>query len=182
MGLFGTSGRRQVNISECFPFLAYQTLTSIDDPSPFARLHEASKPKVPTVHVMKGARARATTIPNPRKQPAVHLPSKREQAVRVAPTRMAGLTKKTRQTNPPTRPATATGRMATTLRTAPVSIPRIHARPATSASLRPPIAVTRTMKPPTKVQVGATPLVADPEIVLGYEGVEIGIDDFMFDV
>jgi hypothetical protein len=38
------------------------------------------------------------------------------------------------------------------------------------------------MKPPTKVQVGATPLVADPEIVLGYEGVEIGIDDFMFDV
>lgn len=171
-----------MNMSECFPFLAYQTLTSIDDPSPFARLHEASKPKVPTVHVMKGARARATTIPNPRKQPAVHLPSKREQAVRVAPTRMAGLTKKTRQINPPTRPATATGRMAITLRTAPVSIPRIHARPATSASLRPPIAVTRTVKPPTKVQVGATPLVADPEIVLGYEGVEIGIDDFMFDV
>ena len=162
-------------MSECFPFLAYQTFTSIDDPSPFAR------PKVPAVHVMKGARARATTIPNPRKQPAVHLPSKREQAVRVAPTRMAGLTKPP-QINPPTRPATATGRTASTLRNAPVSKPRIHARPATSASLRPPIAVTRTAKLPTKALLGATPLVADPEIVLGYEGVDVGNDDFMFDV
>jgi hypothetical protein len=95
---------------------------------------------------------------------------------------MAGPTKKPPQINPPTRPVTATGRVASTLRNAPVSIPHIHARPATSASLRPPTAITRTVKLLTKVQAGAMPLAADPEIVLEFEGVGVGDDDFMFDV
>lgn len=166
------------------PIPAYQILTSIDDPSPFSRprgADKASKPKVlPAGHLTKGAhagsRARSTAIPNLRKQPAVHLSSKREQAVRAAPTPVAGSTKKPPQISHPTRPATATGRVA------PASTPRILPRPATSASLRPPTAMTRAVKLPTRMQSGATPLAADPEIVLKFEGVDVENDDFMFDV
>jgi hypothetical protein len=50
--------------------------------------------------------------------------------------------------------------------------------------LRPPTAVTRTVRLSTKSQTGTTPLAADPEIVLEFEGVDsdVGSDDFMFDV
>lgn len=173
-----------------FSLPAYRTLTFTDDSTPFARLRggEASKPNSTAGHVTKGTayRARAATIANsnPRKQPAV--PSKRGQAVRAAPTLMAGAgsTKKSPQINPSTRPATATGRMAPISRIGPVSTPRIYARPATSVSLRPPTAVTRTVRLSTKSQTGTIPLAADPEIVLEFEGVDsdVGSDDFMFDV
>lgn len=166
---------------------AYRISTFTDDSTPFARLH-GGEANPPVEHVTKGtSRARATTTianANARKQPAVHLSSKRGQAARAAPTLMAGSTKKSPQINPPTRPATATGRMASTSRIGPVSIPRMHARPATSVSSRPPIAATRTVKLSTKSQMGATPLAADFEVVLKFEGVgsDVGNDDFMFDV
>ena len=89
---------------------------------------------------------------------------------------MAGSTKKPPQISHPTRPATATGRMA------PVSTPRMLPRPATSASLRPLTAMTRTVMLPTRLQAGATPLAADPEIFIKFEGVDIENQDFMFDV
>jgi hypothetical protein len=38
------------------------------------------------------------------------------------------------------------------------------------------------MKVPTKLQTGATPPVAHPEIIFGFEGIEFRGDDFMFDV
>ena len=170
------------------PIPAHHILTSIDDPSPFARLRgadEASKSKVlPAGQVTKGAhagsRARLMTIPNPRKQPAVprvvQLSSRRERVVRAAPTPVAASTKKPTQISHPARPATATGRIA------PVLTPRILPRPATSASLRPPTAMTRTGRHPTKFQASATPLAADPEFVLEFEGVDVGDEDFMFDV
>jgi hypothetical protein len=176
-----------VNVSYDFSLPAYRTLTFTDDPTPFARLRggEASNANPATRHVTKGtSRTRAaTTIANARKQPTVHLSSKRGQAARAAPTLMAGPTISP-QISLPTRPATATGRMASTSRIGPVPTPRMHARTATSVSLRPPIAVTRTVKLSTKSQTGTTPLAADPEIVLEFEGVDsdVGNDDFMFDV
>jgi hypothetical protein len=50
--------------------------------------------------------------------------------------------------------------------------------------LRPPTAVTRTVKLSTKSQTATTPLAADPEIVLEVEGVDSDVEneDFMFDV
>ena len=42
--------------------------------------------------------------------------------------------------------------------------------------------MTRAVKLPTMMQAGATPLAADPEIVLKFEGVDVENDDFMFDV
>jgi len=159
-----------------------------DDPSPFAGLGKASKlcAKVPPIaqragFAMKGAqvsRTRATTIPAPcsLKQPAAHIPLKRGQAVQMAPTPRAGPTKKL---TPPTRPATVTGRVASASRTASTSTPRILTRPATSASLRPP---KRTVKMPGTLQAGVAPQVADPEIILELDGVDVGNDDFMFDV
>jgi len=38
------------------------------------------------------------------------------------------------------------------------------------------------MKLPTKLQMGVTTLVAEPEIVFRFEGVDVRDDDFMFDV
>jgi len=152
-----------------------------DDSTPFAQLRG---PKPSVEHVTSGPfRARAATI-DPRKRPPVHLPSKRGQAMRAGPTPMAGSAKKLLQINLPTRPATATGRMAPTSRIGSVSTSRMHARPATSVSLRPPTAVARAVRLSTKSQTDAKPLVADPEIVLEFEGVEsdVGNDDFMFDV
>jgi hypothetical protein len=132
--------------------------------------------------VTKGTpfRARAITISNP--PTAVHLSSKRGQAVRVTPTPTVGLTKKSPQINHPTRPATATGRIASTSRTRPVSATRILARPATSTSLRLPPAVTKTVKVTKKLQTGAMPSAADPEIVFEFGGMDVEYHDFMFDV
>lgn len=171
---------------------SYQSSTFTDDSSPFARPRDASKAKPYLGHVTNGtSRSRAVTIANSnlRKQPAVQLASTRGHAMRaaamrVAPTPMAGLTKKPQQIKPLTRPATVTGRIASTSRIGPVSTSRVHARPATSVSLRPPTAVTRTVRLPSKSQTGITPLVVNPEIVLEFESVdsEIGRDDFMFDV
>ena len=73
--------------------------------------------------------------------------------------------------------------MASTLRSAPASVPRILARPATSASLRLPTGTTRTAKLRAKMQTGVTtPLVADPVIGFQFDDMDIRDDDFMFDV
>jgi hypothetical protein len=65
-----------------------------------------------------------------------------------------------------------------------VSTLRMHTRPATSVSLRPPTTATRTVRLSTKSKSGTIPLAADPEIVLEFEGVDsdVGNDDFMLDV
>jgi hypothetical protein len=154
----------------------------IDDSTPFARLRSKANPTAE--HVTKGIASREHAAMTARKQPAVHLLSKRGQAVRAAPTLMAGSTKKSAQINPPARPATATGRMASSSRIGPVLTPRMHARPTTSVSLRPPAAATRTVGLSTKSQTGTTPLAVDPVLVLEFEGVDpdVGNDDFMFDV
>ncbi len=175
-----------MNVAEDFSLLTLLTLMSIDNPSPFARLRgagEASKAKPTDGHVTKGT-TRAMSNPNPRPgtHRAAHLSSKRGQAMRAAPTPTGGQTKQSSQINTATRPATATGRMASTSGFGPVPTPRILARPATSASLRPPTAVTRTVRLPTKSQTGTISLAADPEIILEFEGVDVGNDDFIFDV
>ena len=175
-----------MNVSYNFSLPAYRTSTFTDDSTPFARFRgagEASKTNA-VGHVTNGtSRARAATIAQTNRQ-AVHLSSKRGQAVRATPTRLAGSTKKAPQINSPTRPAIVTGRMASTSRIGPVSTLRMHTRPATSVSLRPPTAAARTVRLSTKLQTGTTPLAADPEIVLGFDGVDsdVGNDDFMFDV
>lgn len=90
--------------------------------------------------------------------------------------------KKAPQNHPPPRPATVAGRMASTLRSAPASAPRVLARPATSVSMRPPTVTTRTAKPRTKMQTGITPLVADPVVAFQFEDMDVRDDDFVFDV
>jgi hypothetical protein len=42
--------------------------------------------------------------------------------------------------------------------------------------------MTTTARLQTKLQAAATPLAADPEIVLEFEGVDVGNDDFLFNV
>ncbi len=157
-----------------------------DDSTPFTRLRDAGEANPTAGHMTKStSRARAATaiVTNSNRR-AVHLSSKRGQAARVAPVPVAGSIRKPPQITPPTRPATATGRMASTSRIGPVSTARLQARPATSVSLRPPTVVTRTVRPSTKSQMGTAPLAADPEIVLELEGLDsdVGNDDFMFDV
>jgi len=171
-----------------------------DDPSPFFGLHsvgEASRrpTKAPqttqrTGHMTKGIhgttsvpRARAATIPKPQPftQPAIPSASKLRQAVRAGATSMAQ-TKKSPQNKPPPRPATVAGRMASTLRSAPASAPRILVRPATSTSLRQPTGTARTAKLQTKMQTGVPPLVADAVIVFQFDDTGTRDDDFMFDV
>jgi len=135
---------------------SYQTTSFTDDSTPFARrAGEASTKVKPAGHVTK-SQVRAATIANsnPPKQPAVHLSSKGGRSVRAAPTPIAGSTRKSPQINPPTRAATATGRLVSTTHIGPVSTSCIHARPAASASLRPPTAVTRTVRLSTKLQNG----------------------------
>lgn len=72
--------------------------------------------------------------------------------------------------------------MASTLRSAPASAPRILARPATSVSLRLPTRTTRAAELRTKMQTGVTPLVADPMIGFQFEDMDIRDNDFVFDV
>ena len=168
-----------MNVSYDFSLPAYQALTFTDDFTPFAQPRKAS-----VGHVTKGTSARAATVTTVNSnRRAVPLSSKHVQAVRVAPTPMAGSTKKSQQITPPTRPATATGRMAST-RIGSVSTRRIQARPATSVSSRPPATVARTGRSSTKSQTGTTLLASDFEIVLEFEGLDsdVGNDDFMFDV
>jgi len=93
---------------------------------------------------------------------------------------MAVQTKKSPQNNPPPRPATVAGRMASTLRSAPASAPRVLARPVTSVSLRPPTGTTRTAKSRTKMQTGVIP--PDPVVAFQFEDMDVRDDDFMFDV
>jgi hypothetical protein len=163
-----------------------------DDHGPFSQLRGtivAHKPidvpattqragrRVKVAHgVMSTPRARTTTIIAPRlpKQPARKVPS-RGQVLRVVPTPTAGSAEKPSHTAAPIRPATVTGRIASTSRI--VSIPTtsyIPRRPATSASLRPPSTATRSASMVVaKDQAGATPLEFDNRDLA---------DDFMFGV
>lgn len=173
-----------MNVSYDFPLTIHRALTFTDESTPFTRLRgagEVSKANPTAGHATKGPSRARTATSNRR---VVQLPSKRGQAVRAGPAPMAGSSNKSPQISLPTRPATATGRMASTSLIGPVSTLRVHARPATSVSLRPPTAIARTVGNFTKSQPGTRPLVADPQIVLEFEGVglDVGNDDFMFDV
>jgi hypothetical protein len=133
------------------------------------------------------SRARATTIPKPQqlkqlKQLTLPLASKVRQAPSADSGPMAGPTKKPPQINPHTRPATATGRVASTSLTKPTPAPRTIVRPASSASLRPQTTTARPAKFQTKLQTGATPLATDQELHFEFEGIDVRGDDFMFDV
>jgi hypothetical protein len=125
-----------VNVSYKISLRAYRPLMFTDDSTPFTRLRDAGEANPTAGHMTKStsrARAATSTITNSNRR-AVHLPSKRGQAVRAAPVPMVGSTKKSSQITPPTRP---TGWMASTSRIGPVSAARLPARPATSVSLRP---------------------------------------------
>jgi len=105
MGLLCTPGNCQLNVSDYFPFQLTRPKRSQMISTPFARLRAGCLRPNPTAgHVTK---ARHPGRPDYRKVK----PFLETQAARAAPTPMAGSTKKVAQINPPTRPATATGRM-----------------------------------------------------------------------
>lgn len=191
-----------MNVSGASHFLLIELLPSSDDRSPFTQLRGtsvASKPRADVSaatqrsgRVIKSAhaavatsRARATTIPVPRpqKQPVPLVPSKRGQAIRVVPTPTAGLTKKPPFITPPIRPATAIGRIKSTSRNASALLTsRIPARPATSASLRPPTIAARNVTISAKSQAGVTPLATNSEFFIDFDSPDVADDDFMFDI
>lgn len=169
-----------------------------DDPSPFCKLRGsgvASKPSAnvqvqaarPSVRVNTAAiravppsRLRAATMSAPRqvKQPTPST-SKRDQAARVVPIPSVRSPEKASRILLPARPATAAGRVISTLRPAPVPMTsRIPTRPATSISLRPPMRVKST----TNAQAGETVPPAKSEFALEFDCVEDAAEDFMFDV
>ena len=167
----------------------------IDDPSPFSKLRglsAASKqsPNVqaaqPSVRVNTAA-IRAGPLSRPRApaisaqhqvKQSVPSTSKREQAVRVTPIPPVRSGKRS-QTLPPARPATAVGRVTSTLRTATApTTSRIPTRPATSASLRAPMRVKNT----TNARAGEAMSSAKSEFALEFDCIEDAAEDFMFDV
>ncbi|KAH8996484.1 hypothetical protein EDB86DRAFT_2918688, partial [Lactarius hatsudake] len=150
-----------------------------DDPSPFSKvrgLSAASKQSVrvntTTIRTVPPSRPRAATTSAPRqmKQPAPST-SKRSQASQRASRVL------------PARPATAAGRVISTLRTAPAPMTsRIPTRPATSASLRPPTGVKSAARQTTNTRAGEMVPSTKSEFALEFDWVDDAAEDFMFDV
>lgn len=164
----------------------------IDDPSPFSKLRglSAASKQSPNVQAAQpSVRVNTAAIrPGPLSRPAISAQhqvkqsvpstSKRGQAVRVAPIPPVRSGKRS-QTLPPARPATAAGRVTSTLRTATAPMTsRIPTRPATSASLRAPMRVKNT----TNARAGEAMSSAKSEFALEFNCIEDAAEDFMFDV
>ena len=184
-------------VSELYVFiLAPIKVSFIDDPSPFSKLRgsdaapkqainvQAPRPAVRvntgTISTVPPSRPRAVTISQVKQSTPSTL--KRGNAARGGPIPSARPEKTSRVL--PARPATAAGRVSSTLRTAPAPMTsRVPARPATSASLRPPARGKNPTRQTANVRADETVPPAKSEFTLEFDCImEDGAEDFMFDV